>query len=302
MIILLLLALTLSNSNSSFLLEKTSNVAAIFHQKCVQILPTESVNPKTLSSLLCGENITDISLKQNLIKSSLIHIFVISGSHLILLDELLSILKIPLFVRFIFLTGYSLATGWQAPAVRALIALATRTFFKFYKWPFPSDITVLCTGMITLCLFPEWWNSLSLLMSWCAALALCWTSVLRIRENFWRTFLSQLAIFLFMSLPLLGIGNLHPLSVIFNLLLAPVVSFVLLPLAFLSVLIHPLLKVFDFVMRLFSTALQFFSEPITVAAGERASIEYLWLWIFTWHVIFHFLRLKIYQGRDHARE
>jgi putative ABC transport system ATP-binding protein len=56
-----------------------------------------------VASLICGEKLTDKSLKENLVKTSLIHIFVISGSHLILLDELLSILKIPvLFSESLF--------------------------------------------------------------------------------------------------------------------------------------------------------------------------------------------------------
>ncbi|MDG0816106.1 ComEC/Rec2 family competence protein [Bdellovibrio svalbardensis] len=301
MIILLFLALTLSNSFSHSLLKNTSEVAAIFHQKCVQTLPTESVNRKILSSLLCGENITDTELKDKLIKTSLIHIFVISGSHLILLDELLSILRIPVFVRFLFLSFYSLAVGWQPPAVRALVALGARILFQRWSWKFPVDFAVLIAGCITLALFPEWWNSLSLVMSWCAALALCWVSVLKVRNKFSALLLSQLAIFLFMSAPLWGLGALHPLSLLYNLLLAPVVAFVLLPLAFFAVLIHPLLTVFDFVMKGFEAILKFAAEPITITAGTSPSIGLLWGWVFAWHIFFHLLRLRLYQGRDLSR-
>lgn len=301
MIILLFLALALSNSSSFSLLKNTSELAVIFHQKCVQILPTESVNHKTLSSLLCGENITDTELKENLIKTSLIHIFVISGSHLILLDELLSILKMPVIVRFFFLSIYSLAVGWQPPAVRALIALGVRILFRRWNWKFPSDLTSLVAGMATLALFPEWWNSLSLVMSWCAALALCWVSVLKIRNKFSALLISQLAIFLFMSAPLWGLGTLHPLSLLYNLMLAPIVAFLLLPLAFLVSLIHPLLPVFDFVMNAFNIILKIVAEPITMSRGTAPAIALLWGWVFAWHIFFHLLRLRLYQGRDYSR-
>lgn len=301
MIILLFLALALSNSTSFSLLKNTTEVAAVFHQKCVQIIPTESVNRKTLSSLLCGENITDSELKENLVKTSLIHIFVVSGSHLILLDELLSILRIPVFVRFFFLSFYSLAVGWQPPAVRALIALGARILFRRWNWKFPSDFAALIAGMATLALFPEWWNSLSLVMSWCAALALCWVSVLKIKNKFSALLVSQLAIFLFMSAPLWGLGTLHPLSLLYNLLLAPVVAFVLLPLAFIVTLIHPLLPVFDFVMSAFNVLLKIVSEPITLMRGIAPSVGLLWAWVFAWHIFFHLLRLRLYQGKDFSR-
>ena len=301
MIILLFLAFALSNSSSPLLLKKTSEIASVFQQKCVQILPTESVNRATLSSLLCGENITDKSLKENLIKTSLIHIFVISGSHLILLDELLSILKIPVFVRFAFLSLYSLCVGWQPPAVRALIALGTRIGFKKLHYHFPADLVVLISGLITLFLFPEWWNSVSLLMSWCASLALCWVSVFNIRNKISAVLVAQLAIFLFMSAPLWGIGNLHPLSIVFNLILAPLVSYLLLPLAFVVSVIHPLLPVFDFAMNAFQAILKDFAEPVTRGQALAPSISLLWTWIFAWQTFFHFLRLRLYQGRDHAR-
>ncbi len=301
MIILLFLALALSNSNSSSLLKNTSELATIFHQKCVQILPTESVNRKTLSSLLCGENITDTELKENLVKTSLIHIFVISGSHLILLDELLSILRIPAIVRFFFLSIYSLAVGWQPPAVRALIALGVRILFRRWNWKFPSDLTSLIAGMATLALFPEWWNSLSLVMSWCAALALCWVSVLKIKNKFSALLISQLAIFLFMSAPLWGLGTLHPLSLLYNLLLAPVVAFLLLPLAFFASLIHPLVPIFDVVMNAFNVLLKIVAEPITMTRGTAPAIGLLWMWVFAWHIFFHLLRLRFYQGRDRSR-
>lgn len=301
MILLLFLALSLSNPIQLPLLKKTSETASIFQQKCVQILKTESVNAATLSSLLCGKNITDTELKKNLIKTSLIHIFVVSGSHLILLDECLSILRIPLYLRFLFLSFYSLVVGWQPPAVRALLALGVRVGFKKMRWNFPPDLLVMIAGLFTLALLPEWWNSLSLVMSWCAALALCWAPVLRVRDRLSALLIAQLAVFLFMSAPLWGLGALHPLSLLYNLLLAPVVSLVLLPLGFLAVLIKPLMPVFDAVMALFEGILKVAVEPVVLGKSGTPSLVILWTWIFSWHLFFHALRLRLWQGKDFAR-
>lgn len=298
MILLVTLALCLSIACPPTLLINTSQLAQKFQQKCVQILPRNSQEQQSLSSLLCGEKITEPELQKNLQRTSLIHIFVISGSHLILLDELLGILRIPLFVRFIVLGLYSLAVGWQAPAVRALLGLFTRSLLQSRRWYFPSDLTVLIAGLLTLTLFPDWWGSLSLVMSWCAALALCWPSLLRIRTPLARVFLAQISIFLFMCAPLWGLGSLHPLSLVYNLILAPVVSYILLPLAFLTALMPALVSVFDQVMAFFKEALAIVAEPIVVTKGTLPKIEILWVWILFWHVFMHFLRLRLWQGRD----
>lgn len=298
MIILAALAFCLSIACPPTLLINTSHLSQSFQQKCVRLLPKNSLEQQSLSSLLCGEKITDPELQKNLQRTSLIHIFVISGSHLILLDELLGTLRIPLFVRFIFLALYSLAVGWQAPAVRALLGLFTRSFLQHRRWYFPADLTVLITGLLALILFPDWWNSLSLVMSWCAALALCWPSLLRVRTGVGRVFLSQICIFLFMCAPLWGLGSLHPLSLVYNLILAPVVSYLLLPLAFLATLIPALVGTFDHLMLFFKDSLAILAEPILLNKGTLPRIEILWLWILFWHVFMHFLRLRLWQGRD----
>lgn len=298
MIILVSLALSLSIALPTSLLTNTSTLSQKFQKKCVQILPKNSLERQSLASLLCGEKITDAELQKNLQRTSLIHIFVISGSHLILLDELLGILRIPLFVRFAFLSFYSLAVGWQAPAVRALVGLFSRTFLRHRRLYFPPDLGVLVAGLLTLTLFPSWWSSLSLLMSWCAALALCWAPLLRIRASLPRLFLSQVCIFLFMSAPLWGLGSLHPLSLVYNLILAPAVSYLLLPLGFAATLFPPLVGVFDSVMALFRVTLDVLGEPIVVSKAQPPSVELLWLWILFWHVFMHLLRVHLWQGRD----
>lgn len=298
MIILLSLAVCLSIGAPADLLTNASHLSQKFQEKCVQILPKNSLEQQSLASLLCGEKITETELQKNLQRTSLIHIFVISGSHLILLDELLGILRIPFFVRLLFLSFYSLAVGWQAPAVRALLALGTRQTLKCQSIHLPPDLTVLVTGLITLSLFPSWWTSLSLLMSWNAALALCWGSVLRIKAPLLRLMISQIGIYVFMSAPLWGLGSLHPLSLIYNLLLAPVVSYLLLPLAFLVTLFPTTVEIFDGTMTVFRHAITWLSEPITIQHQRPPSVTFLWLWIAFWQILLHFLRIYLWQGRD----
>ena len=160
---------------------------------------------------------------------------------------------------------------------------------------------ILISGLSLLILFPDWWSSLSLVMSWCAALALGLTPLFKIKNKVAAFIVTNSIIFLFMLLPLWGVGALHPLSIVYNIMLAPVVSFILLPLAFLSVLIHPLLSVFDFTLSHFQTSLKIFSEPVFASSTHSLPIQYLWMWIFACHLFFHVLRIHFFQGKDFSR-
>lgn len=298
MIILLLTALLLSTPMPTSLLDKTSSSAALIHKKCLNLIPIESAYRNSLSSLVCGEKLSDAGLQENLNKTSLIHIFVVSGSHLILLDELLSILRVPLLFRLVFLGGYSLMVGWQAPVVRAFVGLGLRGLWRRQSMFLPKDLAVLVSGLCCLFAFPAWWDSLSLQMSWCAALALCLGSVLRQGRSWQQAVISQGTIFIFMSAPLWGFASLHPLSIVYNLFLAPIVSYVLLPLSFLCLLCKPAIFVFDFILHLFSNLLPRIAEPIIIAKGSRASPIFLWCWIFAWHAVLHLTRVLLWRGKD----
>lgn len=298
MVFMLITALLLSTPLPTTLLKNMSYHAEQLQKKCLETIPVNTGQHKSLASLVCGEKITDEEMRINLRKTSLIHIFIVSGSHLILLDELLSIIRIPLYLRFIFLMCYSLCVGWQAPAVRALVGLSLKEFFRRKSLFFPTDIVVLITGFFTLFLFPDWWKSPSLVMSWCAALALCLPRLLRINNLFARSVASQFSIFFFMIAPLWGLGSLHPLSILYNLFLAPVVSYILLPLSFLAVAFAPFLHLFEKVMTLFTNTLTVLSEPVELAKTSPPKLGLLWCWVFIWHILFHFLRLHLWQGKD----
>lgn len=299
MLFLLILALGLSITPSDALLKNTSVLSGTYQQKCLNSLPADHASRSAIQSLLCGEKITDSELRENLSKTSLIHIFVVSGSHLILLDHFLSILRIPFFVRFLGLGFYCLAVGWQAPAVRALGSLLFRALSVRCRFYFPSDLIVLACGLIMLILFPSWWRSLSFQMSWCAALSLSAPRLFRLSTRSWRgALLSHFLIFVLMAPLLWGWGSLHPLGILCNLLLAPVVALVLLPLSFFAVFHQTALLVFIKTFSLFEVLLNVVAEPVALPSREVAAHGSFWFWIFGLHVVFHFLRLSLWQGKD----
>lgn len=298
MIILLFLALSLSSPLPSELLNNTSNFAIGFHLKCDDLLPQTSASHHSLAALICGANLPVSALQNDLLRSSLIHAYVVSGSHLLLLDQFFSIFKIPGLVRFLFLSFYSLIAGWQAPVVRALLSwIFTATKFRM-RLSIPSDLLVAIAGMTCLVLFPAWWSSLSLILSWCASLALSAVGLFRIRKTFPRILATQLCIFVFMSFPLWGWGNLHPLSVLFNLTLMPFISLILFPTAILGFLFPPTLFLFEHSESLFRWILEHGTEPIQLVRSSSLPPAYSWMWITAWHVVIHFFRIHTRQGRD----
>lgn len=298
MVLLLLAAFCLSIACPPDLLIYTSTASDEIQRKCFKILPETAEHKSALASLVCGQKLTNEKLKSDLSKTSLIHLFVISGSHLILLERALRFIRLPGYVRFALLALYTLGTGWQPPTVRALASLGLRAVLGQYKCSLPGDLITLLAGLTLLFFFPAWWNSLSLLMSWCASLALCTPGLFRVKNSLVRALTSQFAIWGFMLFPLWGIGSLHPLSLLYNILLAPIISYLLLPLAILT-LAHPwALHAFDSVLIFFTQLLQLFSEPILLEGGQTHALSHLWIWIMILHLSFHFLRLRLWQGRD----
>jgi competence protein ComEC len=262
------------------------------------MVPKNSAARVSLAALVCGTNMQASPLQKDLLRSSLIHAYVVSGSHLIMLDQFFGIFGIPVILRFLILLLYSFSAGWQAPVVRALaswLLLATRHRLRIF---IPADLAVALAGMGCLILFPDWWGSLSLILSWCAALALSSVGLFHFRHAFARVFFTQLIVFIFMCVPLWGWGNLHPLSVVFNLMLIPYISFVLLPLAILSFMFHPLLFLFEHSEGFFSWILAHGTEPVVVSKSSALPTSSIWLWILFLHLIIHFIRLKKRQGQD----
>lgn len=298
MILILFLALSLSIPIPSTLLKSTSLLADVVHQKCTQSLPKNLNELSALNSLLCGEKITDQKLQNKLLLTSLIHLFVISGSHLILIDHLFSKMALPFLVRFLVLSVYSLIALAQPPVIRALISMGARQLSRNTGWFWSGDVSVLLTGVFTLFLFPDWWDSLSLQLSWAASLALCVPGLFQVRKALQKICILQLAVFIFLIPLLWGFGSLHPLSLVFNIFLGPVIGFLLLPLGVLVTVIPSLGFIFDHTIQIFQSVMQAFSDPIQMPQDSVFSRSSLWIWIGFLHLGFYFLRLRLYQGKD----
>src|SRR5690606_3892981 len=103
--------------------EKLSKLGEVSQKICQEMLAADSVESATLTSLVCGEKVTDNEKRKWLRHTGLIHIFVVSGGHLIVLCEVFAFFRLHFMVQLLLLGLFSLATGFQAPCLRALFQL-----------------------------------------------------------------------------------------------------------------------------------------------------------------------------------
>lgn len=146
--------------------------------------------------------------------------FVVSGSHFVVLQWLLEKFKIPRTLQFFILWLYNALTGFSPPGTRACMTLSLGFLFKV-----TSEQKLFAVACLCLALQPTWATSYSFWLSWMASLILIMTPQFKI---------DLLRNFIFYAI-WLGLGfTISIWSVPLNLIVGPLISWVLFPLAFLS--------------------------------------------------------------------
>jgi ComEC/Rec2-related protein len=193
--------------------------------------------------LVCGKNLEEGKVKASLKQTGLLHLLVVSGSHLIFISEVL-ILFLPASLRFVVLFFFTLMTGVQAPIFRALMQQLVNQFQKKFRLNYSPLQVCLFTAIICLVLEPSWLMSLSFQLSSLASFALCINNYKKIQTQFCVGILLTPVI-----------GSFHPLFVFSNLLFGTIVGSVLFPLSALAFLS-------DFAAQLFAHLWIYFTQII----------------------------------------
>lgn len=227
-------------------------------------------------ALICGVNLpADSDWLQVLVRTGLIHLIVVSGSHLIVIIFLIEWLctqnKYAKFWLWLILPIYTLMTGVQAPAVRALFSLLLSEFSVFFRLNMGRLQILIYSILLSFALAPGWCNSLSLILSASASLGL-----MALPQT--TLFARQCLIFLLLLPPLAALQTFHPVHIFSNLILGPLLSLVLLPAAALGLL--PLfLPLFLGLANCTFKVLQWLT-PLTPAWGTFSPTPHLLLWTF----------------------
>lgn len=246
-------------------------------QQCLSFISTQNSYQFLLDAILCGKNHIPYEYKNLLQAHLILHIFVISGLHIHLIEKgLHKVLSgwCPYYKPFTYalLTLYAFFCHWNPPIIRALFYSILRNLSQHFKWGWNSYDTLLYTGLIALILHPQWLTQFSFALSWLAALGILYA-------NKKEKIIVSLTVY-FLILPLtFSWGPSSPLQIIGQLLLTPLV-FIGLIIQLFSLLI-PLLQSFS---ELVWNVFFFFSQHLTkiypTLPSQFLPIQPLHLWIY----------------------
>lgn len=256
------------------------------HVSCLKSAPENVRSLESLHALVCGKNFSDPTQTNLLIASGLIHLFVVSGSHLKILHKIVFNLLCNKPVTFSLLFFYCAVCKFNPPIFRSFMALVLSAMIEKYKLRWKSEHLILISGFICLGLSPQWINSLSLQMSWIAALTLSVISFFfaKSSELFKNSlfYLNYLTTFNFIGIP-------QPLSIGISTVLAKFLEYILFPLA-LGVYIFPFLaRIFDALIfalngLLSQLEMTVIFRPFDGSAAHEKLILLNWIFIFSLHL------------------
>jgi hypothetical protein len=255
--------------------------AQILHSKCIAYAP-EGYAYELVKALVCGEPIQSDAFKSFFFKSSLYHLIVVSKTHFIFISGvLISILqkvksRPSIYLITIFAISYSLMCNLQAPLVRSLITIALLELNIGMKLNLNHIKILMASALICLAINPLWLDSLSLLHS-----ASCGLAFIVLQKMDRSHFQNHLFAYL-LTLPFLfGWGSIHPIGLIINILITPILIMTWLPLAYLVFLIHPLMPLFDSYILFSINLLNHFLDPVDVMTNTHHIPSWI-LWCLFW--------------------
>jgi competence protein ComEC len=293
---LIILLLIFSNFRISAVAELKS-VSDFAHSFCLNQVPSHATSAAEIKALVCAENFSNLSQQQLYISSGLIHLFVVSGAHLLFIEQFLNKIsgekKLPFTLLFSVLFAYGLMCALNPPVSRCLIGFAVNEFLFVRNIRWPAHFRILVVGCLTLLVNPDWISSLSLQMSWVAAFTVTLTSELfKERSAFFR----QSLFFIFLYPMIMWFQPASPGIILSNLFLAPVLEFILLPSAFLAWIFHVFTPFFDFLIQIFVTMLNGLEFNYASGADSPSNLALLnWIFILSLHLVAHLYH--VFQNR-----
>lgn len=259
------------------------------HALCLSWVETGASWDFVYRSLVCGHSLPRGSFYESLRLMGLIHLMVISGTHLLFLERLLSrgffwwssksLLKRGFL--FLCLAFYVGVCSLKPPVVRAFLSLLVSHFNRSFKLHWPGYQKVLFTGSLCLALFPDWWSSYSLVLSWGASLSLSLARG-RLREGL---------CFLLLYPLLLPLAPQNLTQLFFHWAVAPFLSCVLFPLSLLVSFVPFFREFGDGVWSLVGSLFSFLALSLPpLGEGRPFPLFFSWLYLFGLHFVIHFLR------------
>lgn len=286
-----------------------SPVAKKLHTLCLDNSPHEIKNVEILNALVCGESLNNYNLNVLFIAVGLIHIFVVSGSHLNKIYKLtcittqfmekithpkLSFLLAQL--QIIFLLIYCLMCNLNPPVTRSMMILILLTTLKKINLNLSLTSVTLIAGLICLLIEPRWSISLSFQMSWLIQLIVM-QSYNSISRN--KSIIENFAVYLCLIPTFNVLGFPSIISILIAFALSGVVEFILFPLSFLTYFTHKVAPLFDIICDKFVTVLALFETYTTkTSAHQEQIIQLNWFIICMLHTFLTIQTTQKYREQD----
>ena len=266
-------------------------VASYTQSLCVYHLPDTQYHD-LYAAILCDQKIGDANLRADFARTALLHLIVASGTHLILIERFMNSVSVRYKAARLFLgpllLAFALATGLSAPFVRILCAWGYASIQRKFRLGWSSLHILILAGFTTLLinfsLHRDGSGLLSLALSWIAG-----TAILCIRpqrqqgrrsDEAVNQFQLQITMYCFMIPALLPLAVPHPMSILWNLLLAPLLSALFFPLALLAAFSpHFIVSGIDFIFALMVKLLHLLAG-VTPDGLQKYRMPILWPWIY----------------------
>ena len=256
------------------MLNSVAKVSHWAHSLCQDHVGISSDWWPIYSALFCGSSVYEQKFFLTLKTLGIVHLFVLSGAHIVFMERLLMRVTSSRRQLFLSLFAMTLMTGFKAPAVRALTAWCSNELNLRAELNWPRSLTAAITGLLCLGLNPHWWLGLSLPLSWVASLSF---------QIFPKSNLKSLATVYLLGLPLLSsLDVANPFAIIINLIFSPIFFTLHFPISWLAgfvpalqSLVDPLWSLSFWVLDLFKVPLSFELQPVLNSPESR------WAYVFS---------------------
>jgi competence protein ComEC len=221
------------------------------HSICVKVCP-HVVHADFIRAIVCGESLpiesATASLHGDFVRTGLIHLLVVSGSHLICLEAWVRFLSKPLrseaardALVFSVLATFTVMTKGSPPVARAFASWLLSIFSERFRMSWTRTQVLTMSGFVTLIVCRSRWDFASLLLSWVAALGYALASAFFRRRkrrdspsrSLARSGIDALrthaVVYVALIPALVSLGVPSVVSIFCNLMFAPAMGFVLFP-------------------------------------------------------------------------
>lgn len=253
----------------------------ILHSACLRFTP-ESTYSNMYAALVCGKPLLDADFSQSLKNLGIFHIMIVSGSHLVFLSSLIeNLFNRPKFeklkaIALPILITYSLCTNAQPPVIRAVISISIDLIQRKKKLFWNHSEVILISTLICLSISNPWENSYSLLLSYAAAVAMDLSKT----KN---SLLKNTIIYILILPFLLPMNAPHPLSILSNMTLAPLIGTIYFPLSFVAYLIPYSYKLIDPLWKTLIETCNLLGSELQSLEQMPVALPILWCIVFTFN-------------------